>query len=151
MISRPMQKYIRNNLRARSIFYLEHFSCKCVNLFKVNRGYSRNLFYALSSCFIISKGDNFVHILRNVACFCKHDDHGFGWCQIFLCFSHILFNFWIREQFFVVFGFEKLVNMLFVKSVFAFLTDFILSAQIMICPKSLYRSHNQPEILKYPW
>ena len=36
--------------------------------------------------------------------------------------------------------------MSFLTFVFYYLTDFILGAQIMMCPKSLYGAHNQSEI-----
>ena len=64
--------------------------------------------------------------------------------ELFLYYSHILLNFWIsREWLHVVFAFEKQINISFVNSAFYFLTDFILKAQIMMCPKSLYHSHSQ--------
>ena len=47
VISHSRQKYIRNNLRNHAIFYLEHFNCKRVNVFKLNRGNFRNLFWAV--------------------------------------------------------------------------------------------------------
>ena len=37
--------------------------------------------------------------------------------------------------------------MSFVKSGFHFLVEFVLGNQIMDCPKYVYSSHNQPEIL----
>ena len=37
MISRPWQKYIRNNLRTHVAIYLKALNCKCLNVYMLNK------------------------------------------------------------------------------------------------------------------
>ena len=114
-----------------------------VDLFWRNQGVFQSFilgngsFYDISTCDIFALFCTNCHVSVNTRSVDLVD------ASFFLYFRHILLNFWIVKD---NFAFEKQINMSVVKSVFYFLTDFILGPQIMICPKLVHRRHNWPEI-----
>ena len=64
-------------------------------------------------------------------CFCKCKKCGFGWCQTFPIFSHILLNFWILENDVILFLYSRTnQHTNFSKSAFDFMADSTLAPQI---------------------
>ena len=80
-------------------------------------------------------------------CFCKHNKCGFSCYQTFTVFWSYLARFLDGEVNFMLFLHSKTEITCHLKNPFLnFLTDFILGAQIMMSPNSVYCYHNRDEI-----
>ena len=72
-----------------------------------------------------------------LSCFCKHDNHGLGWCQTFALFYQYSTYFLDGNRLVLLFFYSKNLERLF-----AGFFLFILDVQIIMCLKLEYRCFN---------
>lgn len=108
-------------------------------------GYFESLFWAAAAGYTRYFQNRYFFELFTKFCFVFVNTTRVDWnVEILLYFSHILFNFWMkREWFYVVFVVFKNEKKSVVKSVFYFLRDFILRSQSMMHLKLVYHTLNR--------
>lgn len=87
-------------------------------------------------------------------CFCKCKKCGFGWCQTFPIFSHILLNFWILEKMWYCFCILEQINTRIFQNLLLILWQTLLWAPNSMYTKSVCCLQNRSKIfsgcLRYP-
>ena len=140
MIPCSRQKYIRNDLRTHAAIYIETLNCKCLIVFMLNRGGGvfPKFILRVGSCYIIFTTDIFVNLLQNVVLFLK-TWQAWIWMLNFFYILAIFYSIfgWQEDDFMLFLHSKKKEKKSFVKSIFDFLRDSILGAQIMMYIKTI--------------
>ena len=79
-------------------------------------------------------------------CFCKCKKCGFGWCQTFPIFSHILLNFWILEKMWYCFCILEQINTRIFQNLLLILWQTLLWAPNSMYTKSVCCLQNRSKI-----